>query len=141
MRFVVDYPQELEHWWMQFALRQFRTESLHGCEHRLEQKIQFLSDQFTKERTRLTRDYFSDPELLAAYGLFFFPQNYVRTGVVLQEIMSRGWAPPGEITVLDLGAGPGSASFAAACHFPNREIDLTGVDRSNEALSVMERIA
>src|SRR5688572_8445857 len=107
MPFPVEYPGSLEDWWIRRTLRQYSCNSLDQREAQIERSIQSLSDGFTLERPKnLSGNYFADPELLCAYGLFFFPQNYVRTQLVLQEILSRGWEPPPEtLTVLDLGCG------------------------------------
>jgi 16S rRNA G966 N2-methylase RsmD len=139
MEFSVDYPRTLEDWWINVALDLLGCNSLEEKEHQLVQTIQGLSDRFTKERSELSQDYFADPASLCAYGLFFFPQSYVRTQFVLQEIVSRGWNPTGPLSILDLGAGAGPASFSAVSLIDSARI--TAVDRSPAALSMMKRIA
>jgi len=139
MEFSVDYPRILEDWWINVALEQLGCNSLQEKEHQLQQSIQGLSDRFTKERPALAEDYFADPASLCAYGLFFFPQSYARTQFVVQEILSRGWNHVGPVSILDLGAGAGPASFSAASLFDAARI--TAIDRSPAALSMMKRIA
>jgi ribosomal protein RSM22 (predicted rRNA methylase) len=139
MEFSVEYPRILEDWWINVALDLLACNSLQEKEHQLVQSIQDLSDRFTKERSDLSKDYFADPTSLCAYGLFFFPQSYVRMQFVLQEIFSRGWNPTRPLSILDLGAGAGPASFSAASLVDSARI--TAVDRSQAALSMMQRIA
>ena len=141
MGFDVDYPQEMEEWWNQYALKYFGVASLHDCEHQLERNVQALSDQFTRERPKPLTDYFADPELLAAYGLFFFPQSYARTSMILQEILARGWKPDREVSVLDLGSGTGAAAFGVLSVLKNSSVAVHAVDRSAAALRVLQLIA
>jgi ribosomal protein RSM22 (predicted rRNA methylase) len=133
------YPQILEEWWTQFVLRELGFASLFDCSRRIEKNIQTLSDAYTKQREFRT-DLFKDPELLSAYGLFFFPQTYARTKFVFREILNRGWKPSGPVSILDLGSGAGAASFSIASEIQN-EVSITAVDRSKPALSVMQKIA
>jgi ribosomal protein RSM22 (predicted rRNA methylase) len=133
------YPQVLEDWWTQFTLKQLHSDSLLDCVKSLEKSIQTLSDAYTKQR-EFKRDLFSDPELLSAYGLFFFPQTYSRIKFVFREILQRGWKSDGPVSILDLGSGAGAASFSVASEIRDR-ISITAVDRSRLALSVMEKIA
>jgi len=133
------YPRVFEEWWTQFALKKCNCESLLDCASRLEKSIQKLSDAYTKQREFKT-DLLSDPELLSAYGLFFFPQTYTRTRFVFLEILQRGWKSPDSISILDLGSGSGAASFALASEIKGR-VRITAVDRSKPALSAMQKIA
>lgn len=139
MEFSVGYPRILEDWWINVALDLLECNSLEEKEHQLVQTIQRLSDRFTKERSELVEDYFTDPLALCAYGLFFFPQSYVRTQFVMQEILFRGWKSSGRVSILDLGSGAGPTSFSAASCFDAASI--TAIDRSSPALSYMTRIA
>jgi SAM-dependent methyltransferase len=106
--------------------------------------VAHLSDLFTTERPdRKFPDYFADPRLLAAYGVFFLPQSFTRTSFALAQICGlRGWRPSTATpAILDLGCGPGSCGVAAA-HRLRRlgigGIQLTGVDKSPSALAAME---
>ncbi|MCI0602287.1 small ribosomal subunit Rsm22 family protein [bacterium] len=139
MQYLADYPRFLEDWWINVTLDLLGCNSLQEKEHQLVQRIQGLSDRFTKERSELVEDYFTDPANLCAYGLFFFPQSYARTQFVMQEILSRGWKPSGPVSILDLGSGAGPASFSAASFFNAPRV--TAIDRSTVALSHMKKIA
>ena len=137
----VDYPRLLEEWWINVTLRHLSCNTLQERELQLEQSIQALSDRFTKERSNPAKDYFADPVSLCAYGLFFFPQSYVRTSFVLQEILSRGWKPPDPMSILDLGAGTGAASLSVASLFSSTPATITAVDHSPAALTSMLELA
>ncbi len=106
-----------------------------------------LSDLFTTERPeRRFPDYFADPKLLAAYGVFFLPQSFIRTSLALdQTCRLRQWRPASRIpSILDLGSGPGSCGVAAAYRLKSlgfAALSLTGVDKSPSALVAMEAFA
>ena len=111
-----------------------------------------LSDLFTTERPRdgRFRDYMSDPKLLAAYGLFFFPQSFARADFAVRRLLEiYDWAPKKDasapLRILDLGSGAAPCGFAAAGifreKFPGREIVLTALDRSRDAVSAAREIA
>lgn len=117
-----------------------------------------LSDLFTVERPRdgKFRDYMSEPKLLAAYGLFFFPQSFARAEFALLRTLdfyvrgndfpeNSGAAAETPIRILDLGSGSAPCGFAAAQilreRFPHREIVLTALDRSRAALEAARELA
>jgi ribosomal protein RSM22 (predicted rRNA methylase) len=135
----MDYPRALEDWWIDRARNIFRCESLDQKEAQLDRHMQNLSDLFTKDRVGLAQDYFRDPEVLAAYGLFFFPQSYVRAQIIFKEILSRGWTSPDSLNILDLGAGTGAASLSVVSMVNASQI--TAVDRSSSALEIMQELA
>jgi ribosomal protein RSM22 (predicted rRNA methylase) len=75
---------------------------------------------FTSERRRLTRSrYLESPPLRSAYLRYYLPLNAARATCVLRDV--RRLAP--EIDqfedIVDLGAGPGSASLASFFALPN----------------------
>ena len=138
----MQYPQLIEDWWVNRTLRQLSCESLLDREAQLQRRIQELSDRFTTDRQSIAEDYFADEQSLCAYGLFFFPQSFVRTALILREIMSRGWNPDGPLSILDLGSGAGAASFSVASERGAAgSISLTAVDRSPTALNVLQDLA
>lgn len=113
--------------------------------------VRALSDLFTTERPRdgKFRDYMSEPRLLAAYGLFFFPQSFARARFALRRLFGLcGRAPedaPAPLRVLDLGSGAAPCGFAAATElreiFPERKILITALDRSRAALDAARAFA
>ncbi len=126
------YPRNLEEWWLNRVKDQAVTEA----------GIQQLSDLFTKQRGEMEVDYFRNPELLQAYGLFYFPQTYMRTQFVFREVLKRGWNPPDPVSILDLGAGTGAASISLTHQLRHQlnGIEVTAVDRSAQALNTLQQI-
>lgn len=113
--------------------------------------VEELSNLFTAERPRdgRFRDYMSEPKLLAAYGLFFFPQSFARASFAVRRLAEiYDWAPAtaiGEpLRVLDLGSGAAPCGLAAVKilreKFPEREIVLTVLDRSRDAVSLAREV-
>jgi len=113
---------------------------------RLRPHVARLSDLFTLDRPAGEfPDYLADPLLLAAYGEFFFPQSWTRTGWAMAHASLRGWAPPtSRPRILDLGAGPGSCGLRAARWLSaagNEPGEIVLVDRSAPALAAAARVA
>ena len=77
-----------------------------------------LSEIFTEERSRSIPDYFSHPKYRSAYLLYFLPLQAAKFVTAFQlhpkaldAAIAHGRAK-GVLRVLDLGAGPGTASLA-----------------------------
>ena len=142
----IAYPVEAEAFWVGQA--ELTSEKL-GDEalERMTPAVAHLSDLFTTERPdKKFPDYFADPRLLAAYGVFFLPQSFTRTSIALAQTCGlRGWKPSNAIpAILDLGSGPGSCGVAAAYRLRQagiKKIKLHGVDKSPCALASMESFA
>ncbi len=92
-----------------------------------------LSALFTRERGARQRDYMRDPALRRAYLGFFVPHNVARIAGVLLRAQLEGALPTAPPRVLDLGAGPLSASLAAWCVWGTLR-QVTAVDLSRPAL-------
>lgn len=140
------YPAAAEAHWV--ARAEAATDLLGDAAfERLAHAVARLSDLFTTERPEgRFPDYFAEEELLAAYGIFFLPQSFVRTGYALAQAMElRGWKPASAApAILDLGSGPGSCGVAAAHHLRRLgagRVELAAVDRSPGALAGLERFA
>jgi len=142
----IAYPAEAEAFWVaqaELAAEKVGDEAL----ERMTPAVAHLSDLFTTERPdKKFPDYFADPRLLAAYGVFFLPQSFTRTSFALAQICGlRGWRPSSRIpAILDLGSGPGSCGVAAAYRLREAgyaQLGLYGVDKSPSALSSMESFA
>jgi hypothetical protein len=143
---AIAYPPEAEAFWVgqaELASEKIGDEAL----ERMTPAVAHLSDLFTTERPdKKFPDYFADPRLLAAYGVFFLPQSFTRTSFALSQACGlRGWKPASPVpAILDLGSGPGSCGVAAAyllrqAGFP--KLALHGVDKSPSALASMESFA
>jgi SAM-dependent methyltransferase len=140
------YPVDAEAFWVgqaELAAERIGDEAL----ERMTPAVAHLSDLFTTERPdKKFPDYFADPRLLAAYGVFFLPQSFTRTSFALAQVCGlRAWRPSSRIpTILDLGSGPGSCGVAAAYRLREAgfaKLRLHGVDKSPSALASMEAFA
>ncbi len=134
-------PAEVEAAWL--ALGE-RATGLSGEEalERLRPSVARLSDLFTLARPAGGfPDYLADASLLAAYGLFFFPQSWARAGWALAHARVRGWAPgSARPRILDVGSGPGSCGLRLARGLGG-EGELRLLDRSPSALAAAESLA
>jgi ribosomal protein RSM22 (predicted rRNA methylase) len=97
---------------------------------------------FTSERGRLRgRSYLDDPALRRAYLRYHLPLNAARAAFVLAEALRIEPSIALLEEVVDLGAGPGSASVAALLGLPAAPArGYTLVDRSRSALEIARRI-
>ena len=142
----LQYPASAEAYWLQQAQELTLLNDAEALE-RLTPSVAQLSDLFTTERpAKNFPDYFSDSHQLVAYGLFFLPQSFVRTGFALSHAIDfRKWKPPGKtLRILDLGSGPGSCGTSVAHQlqtYHSATTDLTFVDRSPTALAAAENFA
>ena len=140
-----EYPRELEAWWLKFAREKLRVANDTFALRALDAEVAKLSDGFTTERTDGFGDYTNDEKSLIAYGLFFFPQTFVRTLFQFDEISNRcEWKPPASkpLRVCDLGAGTGSAGLAIASRIANgNDVELIAIEKSAASLEIAGRIA
>ena len=133
--------EPVERWW----LDRVGESDVHTLEN-LHRNASVLSDHFTVKRDKGFPDYFKKPGHLLAYGVYFHPQSWARTRLpLLEAIQHRGWTPGdhGDIHVLDVGSGPGSACLSALelfqDNFPDRKTKVTAVDQSPHALDALRR--
>ena len=142
------YPLELEQWWLDRARAITGVADARRCLEALEPDTARLSNLFTTDRPAHFEDYLSDPRLSAAYGLFFFPQTFVRVGRVLAEWPAAdGLARAGghgPIRVADLGCGTGASTLAVLRRIgeasPGTSVEITAVDRSRAALKLLQEL-
>lgn len=136
-----ELPAEVEAAWV---ARAEAATGLPGDEalERLRPAVARLSDLFTMARPAGEfPDYLADESLLAAYGLFFFPQSWARAGWALAHARLRGWKPgSARPRLLDLGSGPGSCGLRLARALGG-EGELRLLDRSPSALAAAESLA
>lgn len=142
-----SYPIQLEQWWLDQARQATGISDIASCMASLEKDVERLSDLFTLERADRFGGYALDERMLLAYGLFFFPQTFVRVQFVLDEISGlRGLClPQGRpLRMLDLGCGSGAATFAAlaqlAARAPELAVEATAIDRSRPFLGWTGRV-
>ena len=101
-----------------------------------------LSQMFTKERSALSHQYFEDQGLAISYLQYFLPVNLAKVSLLLDEM------PAVDVTsglsVLDVGAGPGTAGLAVLdwAHRMNLSGEgmVTAVDASPTALRYGRRL-
>ncbi|MGA2639794.1 MAG: small ribosomal subunit Rsm22 family protein [Spirochaetia bacterium] len=99
------------------------------------QKVRELSRGLTGERALAGERYLSDPALLGAYLLHFWPISYAQA---LLCLAMRTPTPAAPGSALDLGAGPGPISLAL---LDSGAVNVTACDRSAAALALARRIA
>jgi len=78
--------------------------------------VRTLQRGLTGARTLAGSGYFSSDAFLEAYLLYYWPISFVETYLALTELEARGVPLPAG-RILDLGAGPGPASFACSEFF------------------------
>lgn len=142
------YPEALQAAWVALALDALGVRDAEALCLRLEPAVARLSDLFTTEREAGFGRYADDPELLAAYGLFFFPQTFVRTSFALSECAARTpdmteAAAGRPFQIADIGAGTGAAGLAAAAwaSATGASVRLAACDQSGASLDILRRLA
>lgn len=109
---------------------------------RLIQAVGELSRLFTKARSVLGQRYLDEPHLACAYLQYFLPVNLSKIQVLLDEM------PPLEscdrLSVLDLGAGPGTGALAVLDWWRQRkrdgELAVLAIDSAATALHRAEHL-
>ncbi|HWR11524.1 MAG TPA: small ribosomal subunit Rsm22 family protein [Rectinemataceae bacterium] len=98
--------------------------------------LKSLQRGLTGYRRLAGASYFSHEDYLGAYLLYYWPVSFVQVSLALEELRMRG-ALPRISDVLDIGAGPGPASFAALHQSAER---VTLMDSNAEALEAALRL-
>ena len=80
---------------------------------RLAEGLRLLHGQLTRDRARRAKGYLSDPRLQLAYLAHHFPMHATKVAVLVSEAMEAWTPPPGPLRLLDVGAGPLSATAGA----------------------------
>ena len=115
---------------------------------RLSGAVQELSHLFTKERRSLPSDYLDDVGFAAAYLSYFLPVNAPKVQVVLDELpmdVDLAEKTDRELSVLDLGSGPGTAGLAVLDWMVQKagkdtNLHVVSVDRSQTAIKDSVRL-
>lgn len=96
-----------------------------------------LQRGLTGDRARVGSGYMDEKNVLQAYLLYYWPVSFYETLAVLAELAERSALP--EIrSILDIGSGPGPATFAASVFGAKLSVL---VDASQAALDVASKIA
>jgi SAM-dependent methyltransferase len=99
--------------------------------------VRDLSRGLTRDRALAGERYLSDPDLLGAYLLHFWPVSYAEARLCLEMMRTEREGTP-FASALEIGAGPGAMSVALL-EAGAREV--LACDRSGAALSLARRIA
>ncbi|MGQ9683746.1 MAG: small ribosomal subunit Rsm22 family protein [Anaerolineae bacterium] len=97
-----------------------------------------LSQRYREGHGKGPRAYVASPNDVIAYAASRLPATFAAVHAVLSEVASRrpGWAPD---TVLDVGAGPGTAGWAASVLWPEiRSVEL--VEKDERMISLGRRL-
>lgn len=144
---IPAYPEEIEVWWRDQAVRSRPEEGEAKTFGRLRGEIVRQSDLFNKERDFSPRSYGARDVSLLAYGNFFFPRTWTHLAHVLAEMIHfRGWTPPrkGPLRLLDLGCGTGAAGLSALRFLRTEDVSnpirLRAVDYSGKSLDYLRRL-
>lgn len=143
------YPSFLESHWVSRAHAVTGEAGYDEAMEKIRPAVQALSDLFTTERPDgQFPDYAADPAKRVGYGLFFFPQSFVRCDIAMDSPLDfRGWRPAsgeGPVRILDLGSASGPCGLAAALRLAKvtgRRIHLVAVDHSRAALDELSALA
>lgn len=101
-----------------------------------------LSTLLTREREGLPATYLKDAGLRKAYQAYFLPANLSKIHKPLQELSlhPRVLFAKAKLRVLDIGAGPGTASLGVLTFFSQRDrkpqLEFTVVDQVAENLKI-----
>jgi len=150
---MIRFPKPLEDFLLPFLKREFyrgtrrasfAERPFGGEDLRFFAKgVAQLSELFTSDRANLQAGYLNQPQLRAAYLLYFLPINYAKTRYVLEKIPEKFWRRD-KFRVLDLGCGPGSASLAFAGMLseknPGAELELVLVEQNANILKDAQRL-
>jgi len=140
------YPIELEQWWLDEARRHTGRQAIPEVLDALRDDVVRLSDHLTVKRGPGFGGYAGDPELLLAYGLYLFPQNFVRAQWVLAEWLAVAdcSAAARPLRVLDWGCGLGASACAVAQSFsqiwPGRAVEVRARDIAPRSLAMLQRV-
>lgn len=129
-------------------IEQVVGESTAGKLDRDARKVADLSRLFTKDRSKLTREYLNDPVHAAAYLRYFLPVNLAKIQVLLDELPQEwiGRQRDYQLHVLDVGSGPGSGALAVLDWLNQRHPDcvrhlaVVAVDSSADMLNQARRL-
>ena len=105
-----------------------------------------LSTLLTREREGLSAAYLRDEGLRKAYRAYFLPSNLSKIHKPLQELSlhPRNLFAKTKLRVLDIGAGPGTASLGVLTFFSKRErkpqLEITAVDQVAGNLKMAEEL-
>lgn len=114
--------------------------------HALASDVARLSRLLTRDREELPAAYLRDEALRRAYQAYFLPSNLAKIHKPLQELALHpsGLFSKAKLRVLDIGAGPGTASLGMLTFFSRQEwkppLEFTDVDQVSGNLKMAEEL-
>ncbi len=105
-----------------------------------------LSTLLTREREGLPAAYLKDEGLRKAYRAYFLPSNLSKIHKPLQELYlhPRDLFAKAKLRILDIGAGPGTASLGVLTFFSQQarkpQLEFTAVDQVAGNLKMAEEL-
>ena len=103
----------------------------------ISKNLRYLQRGLTGDRKLIAASYMDQQRILQSYLLYYWPVSFYEVSALLHELRTRAMLPNIH-SVLDLGSGPGPASFAAQT-FGAKRASL--VDKSKHALAAASAIA
>ena len=103
----------------------------------ISKNLRYLQRGLTGDRKLIASSYLDQQRILQSYLLYYWPVSFYEVSALLYELRTRAMLPNIH-SVLDLGSGPGPASFAAQT-FGAKRASL--VDKSKHALAAASAIA
>jgi ribosomal protein RSM22 (predicted rRNA methylase) len=103
----------------------------------ISKNLRYLQRGLTGDRKLIAASYMDQQRILQSYLLYYWPVSFYEVSALLNELRTRAMLPNIH-SVLDLGSGPGPASFAAQT-FGAKRASL--VDKSKHALAAASAIA
>ncbi len=106
--------------------------------------VQKLSQLLTRDRESLPVTYLRDPELRLAYLRYYLPSNMKKVHLALTDLsLHPEWIMKKDrLSILDLGAGPGTALLGLLAFFAQRAggpaLACVAVDRVGENLRIAD---
>ncbi len=105
--------------------------------HSIAGNLHTLQRGLTGDRTRIASGYMDEPGSLQTYLLYYWAVSLYESTLILAELDARHQLPALH-SVLDIGSGPGPASFAANVFGAEKALL---VDKSEKALAIARNIA
>lgn len=102
-----------------------------GSERQIAATVRELSDGYVGKTSRAP---IGSAGRARAYAAYYGPVNALKVKIILEELGRRYpalWTGDGPLRVLDIGAGPGSATAGVCLAFPDRRIEAVWVDEDS----------
>lgn len=93
-----------------------------------------LSEAFTSGRKEIPKNYFNRKETRSAYLLYFTLTNFSKVLKCLRECARIAPFVSQNLSILDIGCGPGTASLACSSFFADRPVSITAIDQNRDIL-------